>query len=209
MIITIVFFLFSKDLLLLFGASENTIDFAVSYMKIYSLGTIFVQLTLGLNAFISAQGFAKVSMMTVLIGAVCNIILDPIFIFVFKMGVSGAALATIISQSLSMIWILFFLTGKKTTLKIKKKNLRLTVLILLLMIGIGFAALAANLKIDGTLNVSRTSWDVHFENVSITEGSVTANPAPTTNNTDTTEMTYTINFTKLEFLEVKTNEKIP
>ena len=139
MIITIVFFLFSKDLLLLFGASENTIDFAVSYMKIYSLGTIFVQLTLGLNAFISAQGFAKVSMMTVLIGAVCNIILDPIFIFVFKMGVSGAALATIISQSLSMIWILFFLTGKKTTLKIKKKNLRLSKEIVLPSIALGLA----------------------------------------------------------------------
>ena len=110
LIITVIFSLFSKDLLLIFGASENTIEFAVSYMKIYSLGTIFVQLTLGLNAFISAQGFAKTSMMTVLIGAIFNIILDPIFIFGFNMGVSGAALATIISQSLSMIWILFFLT---------------------------------------------------------------------------------------------------
>lgn len=93
-------------------------------MKIYSLGTIFVQLTLGLNAFISAQGFATVSMMTVLIGAIFNIILDPILIFGFNMGVSGAALATIISQSLSMIWILFFLTGKKSTLKLRRKNLR-------------------------------------------------------------------------------------
>ena len=107
--ITVIFFFFSKDLLLLFGASENTIQYAVNYMKIYSLGTIFVQLTLGLNAFISAQGFATVSMMTVLIGAISNIILDPIFIFGFNMGVSGAALATIISQSFSMIWILFFL----------------------------------------------------------------------------------------------------
>ena len=126
LIITVIFFFFSEDLLLLFGASENTIEYAVDYMKIYSLGTIFVQLTLGLNAFISAQGFATVSMMTVLIGAIFNIILDPILIFGFNMGVSGAALATIISQSLSMIWILFFLTGKKSTLKLRKKNLRLS-----------------------------------------------------------------------------------
>lgn len=126
LIITIIFFFFSEDLLLLFGASENTIEYAVDYMKIYSLGTIFVQLTLGLNAFISAQGFATVSMMTVIIGAIVNIILDPILIFGFNMGVSGAALATIISQSISMIWILFFLTGKKSTLKLRKKNLPLS-----------------------------------------------------------------------------------
>lgn len=126
LIITVTFFFFAKDLLLLFGASENTIKYAVDYMKIYSLGTIFVQLTLGLNAFISAQGFATVSMMTVLIGAICNIVLDPILIFGFNMGVSGAALATIISQSVSMIWILFFLTGKKSTLKLRKKNLHLS-----------------------------------------------------------------------------------
>ena len=137
--LTVIFYFFAKDLLLLFGASENTIEYATSYMKIYSLGTIFVQLTLGLNAFISAQGFAKTSMMTVLIGAICNIILDPIFIFGFNMGVSGAALATIISQSLSMIWILFFLTGKKTTLKIKKKNLRLSKNIILPSIALGLA----------------------------------------------------------------------
>ncbi len=126
LIITVIFFFFAKDLLLLFGASENTIEYAVDYMGIYSLGTIFVQLTLGLNSFISAQGFATVSMMTVLIGAICNIVLDPILIFGFNMGVSGAALATIISQSVSMIWILFFLTGKKSTLKLRKKNLHLS-----------------------------------------------------------------------------------
>lgn len=137
--LTIIFLLFSKDLLLLFGASENTIEYATSYMKIYSLGTIFVQLTLGLNAFISAQGFAKTSMLTVLIGAITNIILDPILIFGFNMGVAGAALATIISQSLSMIWILFFLTGKKTTLKIRKKYLRLSKEIILPSIALGLS----------------------------------------------------------------------
>lgn len=137
--LTIIFLLFSKDLLLLFGASENTIEYTTSYMKIYSLGTIFVQLTLGLNAFISAQGFAKTSMLTVLIGAITNIILDPIFIFGLNMGVAGAALATIISQSLSMIWILFFLTGKKTTLKIRKKHLRLSKDIILPSIALGLS----------------------------------------------------------------------
>lgn len=138
-ILTIIFYFFAKDLLLLFGASKNTIEYATNYMKIYSLGTIFVQLTLGLNTFISAQGFAKTSMITVLIGAICNIILDPIFIFVFNMGVGGAALATIISQALSMIWILFFLTGKKTTLKIRRKNLRLSKNIIIPSISLGLA----------------------------------------------------------------------
>lgn len=137
--LTIIFLIFSKDLLLLFGASENTIGYAVDYMRIYSLGTIFVQLTLGLNAFISAQGFSKISMMTVLIGAVTNIILDPIFIFAFKMGVSGAALATIISQAVSMVWILVFLTGKKTTLNIKLSCMKLSKLIVLPCIALGLS----------------------------------------------------------------------
>lgn len=138
-ILTLIFFFFAEDLLLIFGASENTIEYATSYMKIYSIGTIFVQLTLGLNAFISAQGFAKVSMMTVLIGAIFNIVLDPILIFGFNMGVSGAALATIVSQALSMLWILKFLTGKKTTLKIKRKNLSLSKNIVLPSIALGLA----------------------------------------------------------------------
>lgn len=138
-ILTLIFFFFAEDLLLIFGASENTIEYATSYMKIYSIGTIFVQLTLGLNAFISAQGFAKVSMMTVLIGAIFNIVLDPILIFGFNMGVSGAALATIISQALSMLWILKFLTGKKTTLKIKRKTLSLSKNIVLPSIALGLA----------------------------------------------------------------------
>lgn len=138
-ILTLIFFFFAEDLLLIFGASENTIEYATSYMKIYSIGTIFVQLTLGLNAFISAQGFAKVSMMTVLIGAIFNIVLDPILIFGFNMGVSGAALATIISQALSMLWVLKFLTGKKTTLKIKRKNLSLSKNIVLPSIALGLA----------------------------------------------------------------------
>lgn len=122
-VLTVVMLLWSKNLLLLFGASENTIPYATAYMSIYALGTIFVEMTLGLNAFITAQGFAKEGMMTVLIGAICNIILDPIFIFGLNMGVRGAALATIISQGVSCVWVVKFLSGKKTILKIKKENL--------------------------------------------------------------------------------------
>lgn len=138
-ILTIFFQVFGEKVLFMFGASENTIQYAMNYMRIYCMGTIFVQMTLGLNAFINAQGFAKVGMLTVVIGAICNIILDPIFIFVFKMGVSGAALATIISQAISMIWILKFLTGDKTSIKIRKKNLKLDKSILMPSIALGLA----------------------------------------------------------------------
>lgn len=122
-LLSIFFLIFNEKLLMLFGASENTIEYALEYMNIYTFGIIFVQMTLGMNPFISAQGFAKTSMITVSIGAVINIVLDPIFIFGFDMGVRGAAFATIISQGVSAIWVLYFLTGKKTNLKIKKKNL--------------------------------------------------------------------------------------
>ena len=114
------------SVLLMFGASEKTIVYAWAYMEIYACGTIFVQLALGLNAFINAQGYAKIGMMTVAIGAVCNIILDPIFIFALNMGVRGAAWATIISQAVSCIWILKFLTGKKSLLKIKLQTVSYT-----------------------------------------------------------------------------------
>ena len=124
-ILTAVLLIWNRDFLLAFGASENTIEYGVSYMNIYSLGTIFVQLTLGMNFFITAQGFAKTGMISVLIGAVANIILDPIFIFGLNMGVRGAALATILSQALSCIWVLSFLFGKKTTLRIRWKNVNL------------------------------------------------------------------------------------
>ena len=121
-ILTVVLLIWDKPLLLAFGASENTIDFAVEYMNIYAIGTVFVQLTLGMNAFITAQGFANIGMITVSIGAVANIILDPIFIFGFGMGVKGAAVATVISQALSCAWTIAFLTGKKTFLRLKKSN---------------------------------------------------------------------------------------
>ena len=122
-ILTVILLIWNKDLLLMFGASENTITYATAYMNIYAIGTIFVQITLGMNTFITAQGKATTGMMTVLIGAVANIILDPIFIFGMHMGVRGAALATVISQGLSCVWVLTFLSGKKTLLRIKKANI--------------------------------------------------------------------------------------
>ena len=124
-ILTIALLVFGRSFLLAFGASENTIEYATSYMRIYALGTIFVQLTLGMNAFITAQGFAKTGMLTVLIGAVCNIVLDPIMIFVLNLGVSGAALATIISQGISTIWVLSFLKSNKSNIRLEKEYMTL------------------------------------------------------------------------------------
>ena len=138
-VLTTVLLIWSDDLLMAFGASENTIAFAVDYMKIYAIGTIFVQLTLGMNAFITAQGFAKQGMLSVLIGAVCNIALDPVFIFGFRMGVKGAALATILSQAASCVWVLLFLTGKTTILKLKLKNLNLKPSIVFPCVALGAA----------------------------------------------------------------------
>ena len=123
--LTLLMLFFAEPFLMKFGASENTIGYAMDYMHIYMFGTVFVQMSLGLNAFITAQGFAKISMKTTLIGAVTNIILDPIFIFLLGMGVKGAALATIFAQALSAAWVLRFLTGEKSILKLQKKNLRL------------------------------------------------------------------------------------
>ena len=137
--LTAVLLAWSRPLLLTFGASENTIGYAVSYMNIYACGTLFVQLTLGMNAFITAQGFAKTGMLSVLIGAVCNIVLDPVFIFVFDMGVPGAALATILSQAVSCIWVLAFLFGKKTVLRIRRENLRLSAPVILPCVALGLA----------------------------------------------------------------------
>lgn len=138
-VLTAVLLIWSEDLLLVFGASENTIGYAVDYMKIYAVGTVFVQLTLGLNAFITAQGFAQIGMRTVLIGAVANIVLDPVFIFLFDMGVQGAALATILSQGISCAWVVWFLLGKKTLLRLKKENIRLNMKLILPCVALGTA----------------------------------------------------------------------
>lgn len=121
-ILTAVLLIWNRDLLLAFGASSNTIEYAANYMSVYAIGTVFVQLTLGMNAFITAQGFTKISMISVIVGATANIILDPIFIYGLNMGVSGAAIATIISQALSCVWVLVFLCSKRSILKLKPKN---------------------------------------------------------------------------------------
>ena len=136
-LLTVVFLIFGEPILMIFGASENTIGYAIDYMRIYACGTLFVQLALGLNAFITAQGFAKTSMLTVLIGAVLNIILDPIFIFVFGMGVKGAALATILSQLVSVIWVVCFLRSKKTVIHIRPRYFRLRAKVILPCIALG------------------------------------------------------------------------
>ena len=138
-VLTVILLLFNEELLLAFGASENTIAYATAYMNIYALGTVFVQLTLGMNSFITAQGFTKISMVSVMIGAVCNIILDPIFIFGLNMGVRGAALATILSQAVSCVWVVSFLCGKKTFLHIKLSNMRIDAKIILPCIALGMA----------------------------------------------------------------------
>lgn len=157
-ILLTVFFLFSGEkLLLMFGASSETLPYGLSYLNIYVCGTIFVQIALGLNSFISTQGYAKMSMITVIIGAIVNIVLDPILMFGFDMGVNGAAIATVISQAVSSLWVLKFLTGKKTKLKIRKKYLmpKKSVIIPVLLLGIApFIMQSTESLLNITLNSS-------------------------------------------------------
>lgn len=152
-IITIVLQFFGAQILTLFGASENTLPYAMDYMRIYSLGTIFVQLSVGLNYFINAQGYTKYGMLTLLIGGILNIILDPIFIFVFHMDVAGAAIATVISQFVSCVWVMKFLWGKQTTIKIKKEHMKLDLRIMKKVVGLGFSPFFMNAT-EGILQVS-------------------------------------------------------
>ena len=138
-ILTAVFLAFGEPILMLFGASDQTIGYAWEYLQVYVMGTLFVQLAMGLNAFINAQGYAKIGMCTILIGAVCNIILDPIFIFGFDMGVRGAALATILSQGVSALWVLRFLRSEKSFLRIRRENLRIEANVLLPCMALGIS----------------------------------------------------------------------
>lgn len=138
-ILTAVLLIWNRDFLLAFGASENTIGYATDYMSIYAIGTVFVQLTLGMNAFITAQGFTKTSMISVIVGAVANIILDPILIYGLDMGVRGAALATILSQALSCVWVVVFLCSKRSILRLKPKNFISSPKIVLPCIALGTA----------------------------------------------------------------------
>ena len=139
LVLTAVLLIWNRDLLLLFGASEQTIDYASGYLEIYALGTLFVQLTLGLNAFITAQGSTGIGMLTVLIGAVCNIVLDPLFIFAMNMGVKGAALATVISQGISCVWCLLFLCSRRSVIRLKVKNLAASPRLILPCVALGLS----------------------------------------------------------------------
>ena len=138
-ILTAVLLIWNRDLLMAFGASDRTIGYATDYMSVYAMGTVFVQLTLGMNAFITAQGFTRTSMISVMVGAVTNIILDPILIFGLDMGVRGAALATILSQALSCVWVIAFLCGKRSILRLKPRNFAPAPKIVLPCIALGTA----------------------------------------------------------------------
>ena len=138
-LLTAAILIFGRQALLVFGADQETIGYAWDYLSIYALGTIAVQVALGLNAFITAQGFSRTSMLTVLIGAVLNIILDPVFIFALNMGVRGAALATILSQAVSAVWVVRFLTGKKTHLRIRVPYLRISAKVYLPCVALGLS----------------------------------------------------------------------
>lgn len=160
-LLTILGILLRKPMLYLFGASDITYPYAESYMTIYLLGSIFVMTGLGMNAFINSQGFGKIGMMTVLLGAVTNIILDPIFIFVLHMDVQGAALATIISQCLSAVWILHFLAGDKAILKIKLSTMRLKKKRVLKIMSMGLSTFTAgftNSLVAVVCNATLQGW---------------------------------------------------
>lgn len=144
--------LFRKPLLLLFGASESTLPYADDYITTYILGTVFVQLTVGMNYYITTQGFARTAMVTTMLGGVLNIVLDPLFIFAFGMGVQGAALATVISQFASFVWVLTFLFGKHTKLKIRRKNLKPSLPVLREIMVLGSAPFFMSLS-EGVLNI--------------------------------------------------------
>ena len=155
-VLTMVFYVSAPTLLTLFGASEITLPYAVDYARIYILGSVFVLIVMGMNPFITTQGFAKISMLTTVIGAVINIVLDPIFIFVLDMGVRGAALATVLSQAVGAVWILRFLTGKKTILRLKKENMKLIPSIILPCLGLGISTFVM-LSTESLLSISFTS----------------------------------------------------
>ena len=139
-ILTAVLLIWNREFLLAFGASKNTIEYATEYMSVYAIGTVFVQLTLGMNAFVTAQGFTRISMISVIVGAVSNIILDPIFIYGLGMGVRGAALATVISQAFSCAWVVAFLCSKRSILRLKPRNLIPSPKIVMPCIALGSAA---------------------------------------------------------------------
>ena len=159
--LTILLLAFNKPILLAFGASENTIEYAAAYMGIYAIGTVFVQLTLGMNAFITAQGFTKISMLSVLIGAISNIALDPLFIYGFGMGVRGAALATVVSQAFSCVWVVTFLLSRRSLIRIKRQNMALSLGIVLPCLALGSATFVMQAS-ESVISVCFNSSLLHY-----------------------------------------------
>lgn len=155
-ILTLAFYFACPTLLRWFGASEITLPYAVDYGRIYILGSVFVLTTMGMNVFITTQGFATISMLTTVIGAATNIVLDPILIFGFHMGVKGAAVATVISQAVSAVWIMLFLTGRKTMLKLKASNMKLIPSVILPCLGLGVSTFVM-LSTESILSISFTT----------------------------------------------------
>ena len=158
-VLTVVFLVFAEPMLRIFGASDNTIGYALNYMRIYALGTIFVQVTLGMNAFITAQGFTVVGMKTVLIGAGLNTVLDPVFIFVMNMGVRGAAIATVLSQMASCIYVLLFLFGKRPLVRITFGGYRWKTMKQVLLVGLSpFLIIASDSLLIIVMNMVISSY---------------------------------------------------
>ena len=155
-LLTVVFYASAPTLLRLFGASDTTLPYALAYSRIYILGSVCVLIVMGMNPFITTQGFAKISMLTTVIGAVINIILDPILIFAFGLGVQGAAIATVLSQAVGAIWILRFLTGPKTTLKLKKEYLKPEKKTILPVVALGISSFVM-LSTESLLSISFSS----------------------------------------------------
>ena len=164
-VLTVLFYIFIPDLIRLFGGSENTVPYGTTYGRIYVLGCVFVLIVMGMNPFITTQGFARISMLTTVIGAVINIVLDPIFIFVFKLGVAGAAIATVLSQAVSALWILRFLTGEQSILRLRPANMRLQRDVILPCLGLGVSSFVmvsteSILSISFTTSLARYGGDV-------------------------------------------------
>ncbi|OON94139.1 MAG: MATE family efflux transporter [Candidatus Epulonipiscioides saccharophilum] len=212
-LLMITLLLFGKDLLYLFGASEATIHYANDYLTLYTFGTLFVQIALGLNLFITTQGFTKISMLTVLIGAILNIILDPIFIFGFNMGVKGAALATIISQFVSATWVLFFLIGKQTKLKIKINNLKIkpSVVIPIMALGVSpfiMSATESVLNICFNVSLAKYGGDLAVGTMTIMSSLMTMTLLPVQGITQGTQPVISYNYGAKNYSRVRQAIKI-
>ncbi len=155
-VLTVAFYVFAPQLLRLFGASDVTLPYALDYARIYILGTVFVMIVMGLNPFITTQGFAKFSMITTVVGAVCNIILDPILIFGLHMGVKGAAVATVLSQAVSAVWVLIFLRGSRTMLRLTLADMKIIPEIIFPCLALGISTFVM-LSTESILNISFNS----------------------------------------------------